>query len=718
MKKILSIVFILVIIMSGYIIFNQYSPKSFLNKLDIQDMPTIDVKETKNYVDFNEFIKTLQDEANKHGVSFSKVVFLPKENGKKTKVISYQTLTPDNKFQTNFKLSWAKKPISDSPFLSSFDTNDPNQTGKLKYFHRDFDFEIKPLYTIQNNEITGNYILNVNDKKLAEDISNVLKEKYKNLIIQTSFYTNWFQFNLNPLLLIGQILFILISYFIIIITFVYIISLSFKKVGIEKMFGTSNNKVILNMIKKEIFPHLAFGVVFSFILMLIALFFYNGFEESLQFIGIWLLYSISATIMLIILFFIIAQIIRLIPTYQMLKNKRAKVLLSVSNQIIKLSVFVAFIFLMIHTLGEINKISENDKYLNQLENITKNYASIDFMPNAYEHNNIEQRNLYINLIFEFYKKIEKKGAFVIYLSTYYQYIKKPDPYNEELYKKTLDYHHSKKSLLINENYLTINPVYDVNGKQITKVYDVNNKSDLILLVPEKYKGNDEDIIKDYKSWYLRDDKNKKVKIIYIKNDQNFITYKDPYSEKAPLFINDNPVLAIMNEMNMEKYKYEIVLSNQSLLVNIQNENNSIEPVKQIAKEVGLGNDLRIKLLYERYSYYINSIKQNISLLIVQLFSLILIFLMSNVFLVLNYIEENKKFICIKRLNGYSFLSRHKFLYLVSLASFIIVSIILLLFNLGYGVLFALSFFTIELITLTTVLKLKESISIIDTLKGE
>lgn len=52
---------------------------------------------------------------------------------------------------------------------------------------------------------------------------------------------------------------------------------------------------------------------------------------------------------------------------------------------------------------------------------------------------------------------------------------------------------------MNSNYLHDNPVYDLNGKKIN--IDADYGDYLVILVPNKYRSNEADILKMYKEWY-------------------------------------------------------------------------------------------------------------------------------------------------------------------------------------------------------------------------
>ncbi|SHH31860.1 DUF1430 domain-containing protein [Tepidibacter thalassicus] len=117
-----------------------------------------------------------------------------------------------------------------------------------------------------------------------------------------------------------------------------------------------------------------------------------------------------------------------------------------------------------------------------------------------------------------------------------------------------------ESITVNNNYLKEFPVYDIHNNPVQVSEDTNN---WILLVPEKYRDREKDILSffekdrassiDYEKEFLHKEipyniKNQHIEIVWLKNDQKIFSF-NPEVFKAEHNIIMDPIIQVVTEKN-------------------------------------------------------------------------------------------------------------------------------------------------------------------------
>ncbi|HDR7862239.1 TPA: hypothetical protein QCY32_005654, partial [Bacillus toyonensis] len=199
----------------------------------------------------------------------------------------------------------------------------------------------------------------------------------------------------------------------------------------------------------------------------------------------------------------------------------------------------------------------------------------------------------------------QKGALLIKPSDGITY-KKQLEYNNSLNNTIGDVKeydpHGGNTLQVNSNYLHDNPVYDLNGKKIN--IDADYGDYLVILVPNKYRSNEADILKMYKEWYqftrfIDEDKHKEsigekiephkqveIKLTYIQDNQKHFLY-NPMLEVKNQNYSNGAILIVVNSENMGGDSYLSYLTGRYFFPKVDNPSQPYKELKEDIKIAGL-----------------------------------------------------------------------------------------------------------------------------------
>ena len=266
----------------------------------------------------------------------------------------------------------------------------------------------------------------------------------------------------------------------------------------------------------------------------------------------------------------------------MLKNTRPTNTIICFNTALKVIISIFLLIVSVNLLNEFDILNNIHKEkFNNWEN-TKNY----FVNNTIEYyegtNGIDSFSTEnIEICKSLYNTFNKQGGILA----------KFDKYRilDSKYKSGIDY--QDNNIVINPNYLKSNIIYDINGNRVSIS---ETESNCIILVPQKYNNRQKKILEYYKNilaGYESDSSNtiKEIKLIWIKNNQNFFTYKVNIYPNKNNCVQD-PLAMVITESNANDLNYLEVLGTGNFLIKVSDNNVAINEINSI---IGKYYDLSI-----------------------------------------------------------------------------------------------------------------------------
>lgn len=241
-----------------------------------------------------------------------------------------------------------------------------------------------------------------------------------------------------------------------------------------------------------------------------------------------------------------------------------------------------------------------------------------------------------------------------------------------------------RTVYINKNYLDINPIYDTDGKQIKIDENKIEDNKLIVLVPEKYKSHEETVYQQFYDWYKsakymsipitelpEEQRTVSVELMYVKDNQNYFAF-DTEENYLPYNNITDPFAAIYTKENMDYSYYATKIINGKYLL-FENENQTMEDIYRIADETGVSEALvNVPTVNSAIDVLMNQCQNKIILSAVFFILTLLIVLLISIYIVKNYMEENKKLFFVKKMLGYPMSGIYgKFIIVSILAQFVV-----------------------------------------------
>ena len=428
------------------------------------------------------------------------------------------------------------------------------------------------------------------------------------------------------------------------------------------------------------------------------------------------------TIVCLLFELLFAMLIVEIDIKTMIRNKKNTVFINAFSIVAKLIFSIVILKNFISLNLDLNQLKMNNLN-NELWQSTKslftyNYSNLG--SNAIEDMNISEKSR------ELFRICNSNGSILANPSSYYFTKDVVSEKERSLYGKYYpDYNYC---MLINSQYLKENPIYDSENNLV----DIPNEygDSLIILVPEHYKNDEEEILKDYRQWYQftryidEDERNKllnqpienhpevKVNIKYIKDNQRSFLYNSSLEKENGNYLIDG-ILIVINSDNVGNDSYISYLSGGTLLSKANTNIDAYKQLKTYIDKADLGDIIKsVTSLYSsvEYSFYElnNNIKvKSISIIIILIMYIILIGISSS-----TYIEKNKAKNMIKKLHGYSFLNINKLLFIQISISWIVSLLTIIIWEkriLTYMIIFTLLFLSFDILITFVFLKKKEKI---------
>lgn len=226
-------------------------------------------------------------------------------------------------------------------------------------------------------------------------------------------------------------------------------------------------------------------------------------------------------------------------------------------------------------------------------------------------------------------------------------------------------------------------IYDVNGKEISIEDEYGDY--LIILVPEKYKEINDELLELYKETYqfrrfidediysdhMNIEKTEhpeiKVEIIYTKNGQESFLYNPSLEIENQNAIID-AIHIVINSENVGGDSYLSFISGGSFFAKVDGRVEG-DPYSKIANDIKILNmekDISsANTLYSEVDSYIYKLQNEINEYVISMIIVLILEILLTVYMIINYIQRNKYINAIKKINGYSYIRRHnKFILLI------------------------------------------------------
>lgn len=236
------------------------------------------------------------------------------------------------------------------------------------------------------------------------------------------------------------------------------------------------------------------------------------------------------------------------------------------------------------------------------------------------------------------------------------------------------------SALVNPNYLNENPAYDVNGNKIS-VSERN--SNWVLLVPDKYKNNENEIREFHQRWIdsFKGTINPKIQIeiIWTKSNQKFFSYDHRVNPDEGFYVTD-PILFVGTEdgaypgWNSQIFN----VSGNPFKVRIEPGKTEEEFIQPVLSKFGyLSYGLIINDANEQVASYVEDYKDMFIWLATGIISTLIgiaVILVQNIY---NFFEQYKVRLAIRQLHGYKKIEKYKEYFMLLISSWVITIILVL-----------------------------------------
>lgn len=571
------------------------------------------------------------------------------------KIIKY-IYTTTNDYMNEFQLVWGKKldkTLMDTDyFLSTDDTGDKNQIGRIASFNG-IHMEIRTLQGMLDSGLflDGPCTVTLPDKDNINSLSNQ--------------FLQWLhikQIDIMQSQDIGEVkstsyIQIAILFLVVMLLVLYDILKSYKKIAIERLLGFSTFEIWMKRVYKIILIQIV-TILVSTLIMSPILF------KEINLVYLYFLKDLAIMYgKLIIIMFLVSSLpfiyVQNIKVSAAIKNKQPIQEIIFFNTIIKIFLCLGLIFLINNQVTNYDNIKRSfDGSYKTWERVS-NYRVMNLTRTSSEafhsDNNIP-----------IYKYFNERGAI---FAGFQNYQKASMDVNKDV--PITNY-----NALVNPNYLNENPIYDLDGKQIS-ISEKNNN--WILLVPLKYKNDESDIRRFYEKWMnsFGEKSTGKIEIIWIRNNQKAFSYDINVNPENGFYVTDPILFVCTEEGSYPGWNTQIfnVIGNP-FKVKIPENQNDKEYIESVLDKFGyLSYGLQINRADEqaisKVSEYKDMFIWSITVIVLILI-IIAIVLTQNVY---NFFEQFKVRLAIRKLHGYKRISKYKEYMILLAISWMIVVIV-------------------------------------------
>ena len=716
MKKVISVLLLIASILSFYIVYEaevtQYTKSIEEIEMNLPNSYKIMIPVNIDNKDKSKMYKSMISILDKYdgGIYYDRV---SKDESTRIKYM----YDKGNMYISNIELMDGEKLTSDTmetnKYLSTRKGEDELQIGRIATFNKNVNREIKTLRSMLEDKFNFSgpcYVAfknNINIKDFIDEVETALD--IKGVVVLDNVPKNIVQEDNYKMIIIT-------IYFIVMILILYKLLSSYKKIGVKKLLGYSSKRIYVESILSLIKINLSVGIIATIPLCFI---FFNQLNLYVyKFIFKFLICIGVETLVLIGICSIAYIYIFFIKISSMLKNKKPLTAIIVLNYIVKIVCSIVTIFFIIQATNNFediksifNKSYSNWEELNDFAVIPESSIPINIMNNSNSYEN------YLSIQKEMYKEFNEKGAIFANFNEF-------SPAIRNIRLEETNYYYESDNVFVNPNYLSKYKIYDSADNEIV-ISDTD--ADQILLVPDKYKYDEKNILGQAESFkeqqFYSIGENQKTKIIWIKSNQKVFTASIDINPKENNEIID-PIIYVVTENNASIYDYDYLLGKLGNPFKIKADTNkdAETTIREVFSKYGIEDYIgTITPVNEQVANSIQSAKDNIKNSIISMSLLIGVLIIIIVQNVINYFDKYKQKLAIEKLTGYKTIDKHKnYLISVIVCWNVVFSLSVLIYKsqvVKIGIIGIIGFI-IEVIFSLLVLSVVEKKKIISIVKGE
>lgn len=668
MKKLIKIMFVLVSMLSFFILFNEADIRSTDNiknvEKTLQNSYKVIIPNSATNMNQNDLYNNITEvlDEYKGNIYYSKVE-MSNNTEKDIKYIYFNDLNYFDELEIKDGRKFNLDEKESDIYLSTDRIETKDQVGKIEVFNREYKLQIYTLNKLVEKGLLldGYCYIQIPDKYNIKNLINDLENRtgIKNIKVLEDR-------EVQPITVWEKWVVIFSLYFLIMLAILYSILKRYKDIGIKKLMGFSNRTIYFNEIKNLILNQLGIQLVVTIILCILKFNSFNsyiyGFLKTLI-----ILYGIELVVL-----FIFASIpylyINKIRISNVLKNNKPTKEIMIFNNVIKVALIIALFIVFKFVSTDFNSFKNIYSKSFKSWELTNEYAIIPYTYNM-PYNQLLKENKYYKDQKEIYLHFNKEGAIYADFSLFM-----PDVREMRLSQSKGVY--ESDIVQVNPNYLKDNIIYDLNGDKI----DISEEEEnTILLVPDKYKIYEKEIIEQYKFWNKGyEDGEKKslqdIKITWIKSGQELFSYNLDVNPDEGNKVKD-AIVYVLTEKNGANQEYNTIMAYKGnpFKIKVDNSKSIDDNVRPKLQEVGYSQYIpTISRVSDVIEFESKNIKDKMYLYFINILFIgvaLCILIFQNV---ISFFAQYKKYLAIRYLHGYGILERYKEFFVFIILSWIIV----------------------------------------------
>ncbi|WP_035297621.1 bacteriocin-associated integral membrane family protein [Brevibacillus thermoruber] len=471
------------------------------------------------------------------------------------RIHKYVLLTDNTRLFDSFRLKsgrflTAEDTQQGNSFLSTAESGDKDQVGRIKSFGNHTLFEMKPLrFAYKHLPVEGRYFVEASEAQYKEFVERVInKIMAAKLVDQGTLLTPEDfkgQSNNSGEMEIEDDFFAYIRYVIFIITIFMLMYYMFnesKRIGVLKMHGLSNVRLWYVVVGRWITVVFALAAVISILASLVIK------DTTGQFMGSVFLSQLTSYVIVTLTSVIAYIFLSRIMIVDVIKNRKETNGIFALNTLLKTGCSLFLILVILSIWSQYHELRIKQENLKSWER-SKDYGVFYPVMVGNDLEDLEKgfTKTTVTQVTGLYPLLKRMGA--VYIDA--------DDYEQTSLRLNKN---GMRSISVNINYLQEFPVYDVNQNPVKISEDT---SDWIVLVPEKYRSHEKEILnyitKSRKSRAEGDEnlfhvevpdrvRNQALKIIWIANGQKIFSFNPEVFRTENNMIVD-PIIQVVTEKN-------------------------------------------------------------------------------------------------------------------------------------------------------------------------
>ena len=600
MKKVIISLLTISYLVISFVYLQVFSVRE-LESIYIEGVKAINVNEGGTDVSTVEKLKQIEKLSKSKGINIYKVIYDELTDSNEIIVDIYTALADENKLRDKFKIKYEDS--IENLFLNNGYLSSENK--EIGVFNRNLNIRIKSLSEAINENIIGQYLIQTDDLRELESIKQEFTEILNLGLADEIVSSNIDKNNILSIVELKYLILIAILLISILLAFIYYIVFRYKEFAIKKMFGHSDGKIIFKDVFKEILTMHLYTLVASGLIVMLYLYYYNKFKYVVGYLKNLSIVLLVFSIILIVVEMVISLNIDNIKIKNMLNNKKPITLIQSLNYITKVTFSIVLVAIMVNLISNYNNLISQNKNLEKWKS-TNEYVYFNMTDKYRDSEELiwnYNQSLRCRELFKYYNN---KGGLLVSPSNYFSY---NNFYGKESLNTRKEYDPIDGiALEVNAEYLRQNPIRDTNGNIISIEDEYGDY--LIILVPEKYKEDEENLLQLYKEIYQFrrfvnediyneymniekvDHPEIKIKIIYTENGQESFLYNPLLEEENQNSIIDS-VHIVINSENIGGDSYTKYVSSNEFFAKIDGsvEGDAYSKVYEVIKELDMEKDI-------------------------------------------------------------------------------------------------------------------------------